>query len=455
MRLSRLASYALVAGLAAPGGLAASALAPAAAHGAPAAAVVGPVAPAYAGFGNAGSGYARFGSAAQKTGCTTAAPGDDTQSTDVSKADDEKNQALRALRLDDVHKIATGAGVGVAVIDSGVQPGPNLTLRGGTSFVGNGEIVDGHGTIVAGLIAGRGDTTSIAPGAHIVPIRVSASEPDQDDPQPGRVDPAAVAQAINWAVDHRNDGGNNIRVINLSLGFADRDQPQISDAVAKAEKAGIVVVAAAGNRPDDSAEDPDEAPTDDADKPEKTPDEVLFPATLDTVIAATARDENLAMTTEAVYVGPEIDVSAPVVGLRSVMLRGLLCDIPFTASSWATAEVSGLAALLLQQDPDLSAAQVRTRIEATAQGGFHDSATDGHGMIQPYEALTAMLDIARDGTLRESRATQREEFEADRPEVPGDQYAASRKHLLWWGVGAGGAVLLVLILRPLTARRRD
>lgn len=445
--LSRLAPMALVAGLACPGSLvAAGAVVPAAAD-----------VPARSDVPAAGTLPVRAASAyaAQKTGCSTAVPGEDTPPTEVSKADDEKNLSLQALRLDDVHEIATGRGIGVAVIDSGVQTSPTLAPRGGTSFVGGANLVDGHGTIVAGLIAGQGGTTSIAPGAHVVPIRVSASEPDQDDPQPGRVSPDAVAQAINWAVAHRGDSGNNIRVINLSLGFPDED-PGITAAVKAAEEAGIVVVAAAGNRPSESAEDPDEAESSEGpEKLEKSPDEVLFPATLESVIAVTARDEFLAMTTEAVYAGPEIDVSAPVVGLRSVMLGGLLCDIPVTASSWATAEVSGLAALLLEQDPSLTPAQVRTRIEVTAQGGLRDSATDGHGMIQPYEALTAVLDIDRLGALREGGESAGEEYVAGRPEVRGDQYAASRKHLVWWGVGAGGAVLLVLILRPLTARRRN
>src|SRR3546814_11523821 len=92
------------------------------------------------------------------------------------------------------------------------------------------------------------------------------------------------------------------------------------------------------------------------------------------------------MTSEAVLVGPEIDVSAPVVGRRSVMLRNLVCTVSDPASSWATAVVSGVAALLLEGQW-LSPAQVKTRIEVTAQGGGHENAMDGHGMVQPYEAL--------------------------------------------------------------------
>lgn len=394
--------------------------------------------------------------AADKTGCDVREPADNTTATDVDEGDDEDNPSLRALRLDDTHDLATGKGVGVAVIDSGVQASDLLTPVTGTSFVGDGAIKNGHGTIVAGLIGGHGQTTSMAPDSVVVSVRVSSSEPDDDDPQPASVDPDNVAKAIQWVVDHPDTGGARIRVINLSLGFPPGDDyPAIKDALAAAEKAGIVVVAAAGNRPPKSDDEPDESESPAEDKPDTMPDEVLFPATLDTVLAVTGRAEDLAMTTEAVLVGPEVDVSAPVVGLRSVMLRGILCDVPVTASSWATASVSGLAALVLERFPDLTPAQVRTRIEMTASGGFRDSATDGHGMIQPRAALTTVLDTDKHGELRDSRGNAREKYVAPKPQVPGDEYADSRKRLLWWGVGAGGAVLLALILRPLTARRRD
>lgn len=397
-----------------------------------------------------------FGSSpayAESTACTTSVPGEGTTSTDVSASDDETNPALQALHLDDVHRLSTGKGVGVAVIDSGVQSGKDLSAVAGASFVGDGKILDGHGTIVAGLIAGGGDTSGLAPDADIVSIRVSATEPDRDDPQPSEVSRVNVAKAIDWAV--KNKGRYRIGVINLSLGFSGPDS-QITTAIEAAHAAGIVVVAAAGNRgPEDYSEtedsDGDEAP----EVLEEEPDEVLFPATMKSVIAVTGRAENLAMTTENVLVGPEIDVSAPVVGLRSVMLGAVVCDIAGTASSWATAEVSGLAALILQREPGLTPAQVKTRIELTAQGGLRDSATDGHGMIQPYEALTAVLDVARDGTLRNAGDSERATYVAPHPDQQQDTLAGSRSRMLWWGVGAGGVLSLALMLRPLTARRPD
>ncbi|KQY62655.1 S8 family serine peptidase [Nocardioides sp. Root140] len=380
---------------------------------------------------------------ADSTVCTTSSPGDDARSTDVSPRDDEENAALRSLRLDDVHELATGAGVGVAVIDSGVQSGTDLVAREGASFAGKGAVKDGHGTIVAGLIAGRGDATGLAPDADIVSVRVSSSEPEPDDPRSGSVSPDAVASAIEWVVAHPG----NVRVINLSLGFTS-PHPAITSALDKAVEAGFVVVAAAGNRPSVDGE----TQTDEG-APGSVLDEVLFPASLDEVIAVTARDASLAMTAESVLTGPEIDVSAPVVGLRSVMLDGIVCDISETASSWAAAEVSGLAALILQRDPDLTPAQVKTRIEVTAQGGYRDSALDGHGMIQPHEALTAVLDVAADGSLRGAGDRERLAYQAPRPRAQHDDFAEGRDRVLWWGIGAGGLLGLALLLRPLTARR--
>lgn len=381
---------------------------------------------------------------ADETTCTRDIPDASTTSTDVDPVDDESDPSLRALRLDAVHKIATGAGIGVAVIDSGVQPGPPLEATVGPSYVGNEALVDGHGTLVAGLVAGAGDITGLAPDAEVVSLRVSSAGPDPENPQPGDVAPDDVARAIDWAVSNRSTHG--IRVVNLSLGLPEAS-PAISRALARAERAGVVVVAAAGDRvAEQGVEEGGDAPT-------PVPDDVLFPASVDTVLAVTARDADLVVDTERMLMGPEIDVSAPVVGLRSVMLRGVVCDVTTPSSGLAAAQVSALAALVLEQDASLTAAQVRTRIEATAQGGHRDSATDGHGMIQPHAALTAVLDIDPDGTLIGGDVGGSDDFRAAAPQAPDDAYAGTRGRLLWWGVGGGGLVVLALLLRPLTAGR--
>lgn len=164
---------------------------------------------------------------------------------------DVTNQAIGA---DLVHAGAmtggtsvTGAGVGVAVIDSGVAVVPELKGRVvfAKDFTGTGtRDLHGHGTHVAGIIAAggrQGDTTGVAPGAHIVSLKVLDAE--------GKGDAASVIEAIDFAI--ANQARFNIRVINLSLGGAPlqpwRDDP-LCQAVERAYRAGIFVVAAAGNK---------------------------------------------------------------------------------------------------------------------------------------------------------------------------------------------------------------
>ena len=160
----------------------------------------------------------------------------------------------------------TGAGVDVAVIDSGVSPVPGLDSPGKVTYGPDLSIdsqnpnltnVDGygHGTFMAGLIAGdQGSGTpssanssatvyrGMAPGARIVSIKVATAD--------GGTDVTQVIAAIDWVVQHAHDHGLNIRVLNLSYG-TNSTQSYLTDplayAVEQAWKHGIVVVAAAGN----------------------------------------------------------------------------------------------------------------------------------------------------------------------------------------------------------------
>ena len=142
----------------------------------------------------------------------------------------------------------TGSGIGVAVIDSGVANVPELGGRvvASVDFTGtNTRDEFGHGTHVAGIIAARGvnaqdDTRGVAPGAHIISLKVL------DGSGSGLV--GNVIAAMDWAV--ANKERYNIRVINMSLGGpvlqSWRDDP-LCQAVERAYRAGITVVASAGN----------------------------------------------------------------------------------------------------------------------------------------------------------------------------------------------------------------
>lgn len=157
----------------------------------------------------------------------------------------------------------TGQGVDVALIDTGVAPvqglnggnvlnGPDLSLESQSPFAHMDT--NGHGTFMAGLIAGHdpGYAASslapasaymgVAPGSRIVSLKVATAD--------GGVDVTQVIAAIDWVVQHAHDPGFNIRLINLSYG-TNSTQKYSSDplayAVEQAWKAGIVVVVAAGN----------------------------------------------------------------------------------------------------------------------------------------------------------------------------------------------------------------
>jgi serine protease AprX len=155
----------------------------------------------------------------------------------------------------------TGEGVDVALLDTGVAPveglsgkivnGPDLSLDYQNGLA---ESVDayGHGTHMAGIIAGRdADTTTltdptkfvgVAPDARIVNVKVGAAD--------GSTDVSQVIAGIDWVVQHRNDNGLNIKVLNLSFGTLSK-QPYTVDPLAYAAEVawrnGVVVVAAAGN----------------------------------------------------------------------------------------------------------------------------------------------------------------------------------------------------------------
>jgi len=145
----------------------------------------------------------------------------------------------------------TGKGATIAVIDSGIDERHNAlkkrVLHTEDFIGGDGRDAYGHGTHVAGIVAGQGGRTAdtrdlkgIAYGAYLLNLRVLDGT--------GAGTASSVVEAIDWAVEHREE--YNVRVINLSLGAPVlqpyRDDP-MCEAVERAVRAGITVVAAAGN----------------------------------------------------------------------------------------------------------------------------------------------------------------------------------------------------------------
>jgi serine protease AprX len=274
----------------------------------------------------------------------------------------------------------TGENIGVALIDTGVVPVEGLTLPGKVidaadlSFESQNDEFRhmdtyGHGTHLAGIIAGRDPAApeeltidnaesyflGMAPDAHIVNVKVGDNE--------GAVDVSQVIAAIDWVVQHKDDNGMNVRVINLSFGTDSDQDPRLdplSFAVEQAWHHGIVVVVASGNDGNGSA--------------------VRNPATNPYVIAAGAYDHGARKGRDAQPIpdwsscGTDrtVDFVAPgahVVSLRSPGSRAdvehseaRVADRFFLGSgtSQAAAVVSGAVALVLDRNPEYSPDDVKS-----------------------------------------------------------------------------------------------
>ncbi|MFJ8579277.1 type VII secretion-associated serine protease mycosin [Micromonospora sp. NPDC093277] len=340
----------------------------------------------------------------------------------------ERPWALDRLDPAGAWRITRGAGVTVAVIDSGVSPSHPL-LRGqvldGTDFnnlarsKGQCDLV-GHGTLVAGIIAGREDTDTaykgIAPEAKILPIRVLADGKKTFDESI----PAQIGLAITWAVDHGAD------VINLSL--ATLDDPALKKAVDRALDEGVILVAAAGNRQENQQDQP------------------AYPAAYPGVIAVAGvddKDEHVGTSVTGDYV----DVAAPGLNIVGPAPQGGYLAEPQGGTSFAAAYVSGVAALVRAAHPKLSPKEVAHRLTHTADNPPEGrNAEVGYGVVDPYRAVTSLLGTRSDppvGAMPE-------------PVPPADPLAWQRTVAVWVAVVGGAMAGVLLVLRPIMVlgRRR-
>ncbi|GHJ56926.1 type VII secretion-associated serine protease [Nonomuraea sp. TT08I-71] len=324
-------------------------------------------------------------------------------------------------------RVTKGQGITVAVIDSGVSPAHPL-LRGrvldGEDFnqlpkrAGQCDLV-GHGTLIAGIIAGKEGTgapfTGIAPEARILPVRVLADNKRAFDESI----PAEIGKAIRWAVDHDAD------VVNLSL--VTLDDPALRAAVDYALGKGVILVAAAGNRQENQQDQP------------------AYPAAYPGVIAVAGVDENGGHVGSSVA-GDYVDIAAPGLNIVGPAPQGAGYRAePQGGTSFATAYVSGAAALVRAAHPDITPKEVAFRLTHTA-----DNPPDGHnalvgyGVVNPYRAVTSLLGTRSDPPLGAMPA----------PAPQSDPLAWQRTVAIW--AAAVGAVLagVLLALRPILVRGR-
>jgi type VII secretion-associated serine protease mycosin len=335
----------------------------------------------------------------------------------------ERPWPLQRLRPDRIWPVTRGKGVIVAVVDSGVSddhPALDGKVLRGFDLVspgGNGKCDQaGHGTLIAGLIAGRDIASSafhgIAPDAMILPIRVLK----EDEKVEGSVHSHRIANGIRLAVDH------GATVINLSL--TTEPTPELEDAVRYAQAHDVVLVAAAGN-------------TNVISQPELNG----FPAAYEDVLAVGAVNvdgAHMEISVERDY----IDLAAPGDGIGPAPHGNGFNQA--NGTSFASAYVAGSVALLRSYRPQLTALQVKGRLLRTTDpnpdGWNHDL---GYGVINPYWAVLSV-------TAEDDKPAPPVRVGLSKP-TP-DPMRGVRIIALWATVGAMG--LSVLLVSSVSVWRR-
>jgi type VII secretion-associated serine protease mycosin len=379
------------------------------------------------------------------------ATGDGQCDQDVPALVTDTPPALPRLAAERAWQQATGAGVLVAVVDSGVDarnvhladavlPGVDLVGQAGDP-TGQTDTA-GHGTAVAGQIAARAVTGSgvvgLAPEATVLPVRVYYGDDDQARTAGTAPDATRIAAGIDAAV------AAGARVVNVSMSTP-VDTPELRDAVQRAVAAGSLVVASAGNRNTSS---------DETDGPR-------YPAAYDGVLGVAAVDVDDRPTQDSIH-GAHVDVVAPGTNILTAFHAAGDCMLSGeqASTSFATAYVSAAAALLAERFPQESPAQWAYRLEVTAARAQPAERDDlvGWGIVRPDEAL-AFVD---DGTAAgpESPVHGRTDPVVAEPQVVDlttgeDPLAEARRRVVWPAIGAVTVVLLsVLASRAVPRRRR-
>ncbi|MFJ9052058.1 type VII secretion-associated serine protease mycosin [Streptomyces bacillaris] len=293
----------------------------------------------------------------------------------------DQQWALAALHTDRAWQTTKGAGITVAVLDTGVDgshpdlvgqvlPGKDLVGFGATRGDSSWAL---HGTAMAGIIAGRGNgpgradgVLGIAPEVRILPVRVILESKDPARAKARKTRGTALADGIRWAADNGAD------VINLSLGDDSESahpDPGEDSAIQYALSKGISVVASAGNGGEKG-------------------DRISYPAAYPGVIAVAAVDEygtHASFSTRRWYA----TVSAP--GVDIVVANPDGHYYIEWGTSAAAAFVSGAVALVRAAHPGLDPAQIKKLLADTARdapdGGRDDAR--GYGMVDPAEAIEA------------------------------------------------------------------
>ena len=333
----------------------------------------------------------------------------------AGRAEDSDAHQLKDIDLPTVWQLARGAGQTVAVIDTGVSRHrllPHLIPGGDYVFTGDGtEDCDGHGTIVAGIIAAATDSdtssafSGVAPDATVISIRQSSNKfgPIAEPSASGYGDVDTLAMAVRTAADL---GATVINVSSVAcVPVADAlDDRALGAALAYAvDVKNVVVVAAAGN-----VGGPGQCPEQNPGEPNwDTVKVVVSPAWYDEYVLTVGSVGPNGAPSPFSLAGPWVDVAAPGEAIVSLDPDGEgLVDalpapggsMPISGTSYAAPVVSGVAALVRSRSPHLTARQVMQRIEDTAHrpaAGWDPSWVTAWSMRWPRSAANRPRNVRR------------------------------------------------------------
>ncbi|WP_327577779.1 MULTISPECIES: type VII secretion-associated serine protease mycosin [unclassified Streptomyces] len=363
----------------------------------------------------------------------------------LAESNREKQWYLTAMKAESMWRTSNGEGVTVAVIDSGVElSNPDLQGRilDGLDLApkeAGDEHTDyeGHGTGMAGLIAGTGarrggqGAFGLAPGAKILPIRMPDGSKANNQYGAAEQFNKVAPKAIRFAVDH------GAKVINISQGVLN-GSPQLTDSVDYALKKGALIFASTGNDGEGL-------------------NKAEYPAATPGVVAVSALGKDLHMTDESTH-GKQVDIAAPgddmVHACGSKSSDTGLCRSHGTSD--ATALASASAALIWSKHPNWTNNQIlRVMLNTIGGAANGDRRNDftGYGSVRPRIALTnpgnpgpADKYPLPDYPVAAAKSPSAEPSKAEGGDKSAAPAAASKSDdsntPLWIGIGVGAAVVI-------------
>lgn len=289
----------------------------------------------------------------------------------------------------------TGAGIRIAILDTGFFNHPDLTMAGGNSVFADDPWSNdhsGHGTHIAGIIGAHSGTTyqGIAPGAELYGIKIYHEE-DVDEEGYVSTNTQSVATGIQLAMDL------DVQIILISSGLTFHDEELYSQ-IKAAHDNGIMIIAASGNGNNS----------------------VNYPAVYEEVIAVTALDERLFPALDIIY-GQENDFAAPGVNIGGLSIPDSAYSYPYiymSGSSQAAPHIAGLAAIIMEKY-GVRGEEARRLMEEQAVD-IGDPNLYGHGLLRyvsdndPVEADEVEEEVVEEPTPpTETTSTNENEEEVE------------------------------------------